>query len=345
MAEQPEPRHVRDRVRHHRPDGIGGGPVQRAHPPHGLGRVGEPPLRTAQDERGAERLRQVEKVAGPRAGLRPHRLRIDGADDGQAVLLLGVANRVAAGEQRPGIADGAFRPGKDTPHDLHGQVFRERRHGEGQQRQAPHREDVVERVRRRDRAEVVGVVDDRREEVDGEDQRPLGVEPVDGGVVGRVEADQQILGRGGHESAEQFLEPRGRKLRGAAAGGRQISQLHRGDAHGETVDDRTARPRPGRKTAAATVTGRRRLGRGTWCTSRLRPPGLDSSPDHAVPGPPGPFSGDVMRHPPSPREKRRTGSPRRPRHDAPRADRPRTRTHDGCRRALHRRRRRKPQRP
>ena len=94
---------------------------------------------------------------------------------------------------------------------------------------AAHREDVVERVRRGDRAEVVRVVDDRREEVDREDERPLVVEPVDRGVVGRVEPDEQVLGLGRHEAAQQLLEPRGRVLRGAAACGREIGELHHAD--------------------------------------------------------------------------------------------------------------------
>ena len=75
-------------------------------------------------------------------------------------------------------------------------------------------------------AEVVRVVDDRREEVDREHERALVVELVDRGVVGGVEPDEQVLGLGGHEAAQQLLEPRGRVLRGAAACGREIGELH-----------------------------------------------------------------------------------------------------------------------
>ena len=57
---------------------------------------------------------------------------------------------------------------------------------------AAHRVHVAERVRRGDRAVLVGVVDDGREEVGGDDQRPLGVQPVDGSVIGRAETNQQI---------------------------------------------------------------------------------------------------------------------------------------------------------
>ena len=50
------------------------------------------------------------------------------------------------------------------------------------------------------------VVDERREEVEREDERGLVVEPVDGGVVGRREPDQQILRLGGHEPGEELLQ-------------------------------------------------------------------------------------------------------------------------------------------
>ncbi len=83
---------------------------------------------------------------------------------------------------------------------------------------AAHGEHVVQCVRGGDRAEVVRVVDDRREEVDGEDEGPLVVEPVHGGVVGRVEPDEQVGGFRRCERAEQALQPRRRILGGTASG-------------------------------------------------------------------------------------------------------------------------------
>jgi hypothetical protein len=44
--------------------------------------------------------------------------------------------------------------------------------------------DVAQRVRGRDLSEVVGVVDDRREEVGGEDERASLVDAIEGGVIG-----------------------------------------------------------------------------------------------------------------------------------------------------------------
>ena len=115
---------------------------------------------------------------------------------------------------------------EDRAHHLVRQLLGQRRDREREQRHAAHREHVVERVRRGDRAEVVRVVDDRREEVDREDERTLVVEPVDRSVVRRVEADEQVLRLGRHEPAQQLLEPGRRVLRRAAAGRREVGQLH-----------------------------------------------------------------------------------------------------------------------
>ena len=63
---------------------------------------------------------------------------------------------------------------------------------EREQRRAAHRVHVGERVGGRDAAPVVGVVDDRREEVGGEDDGEIVTESVDGSVIRGVEADEQV---------------------------------------------------------------------------------------------------------------------------------------------------------
>ena len=65
-------------------------------------------------------------------------------------------------------------------------VERERHQVQRGDRARAHRVDVGERVRRGDPAEVVRVVDDRREEVDGRHDRQVVGHPVDRGVVGRL---------------------------------------------------------------------------------------------------------------------------------------------------------------
>ena len=89
---------------------------------------------------------------------------------------------------------------------------------------AAHREDVVQRIRRCDAAECRGVVDERREEVEREDDRAVVVELVDDCVVRRCEADEKVLGLHRHEALQQLFQPRRGVLRGAAAaGGRSVS--------------------------------------------------------------------------------------------------------------------------
>ena len=77
------------------------------------------------------------------------------------------------------------------------------------------------------RPNVAGIVDERREEVQREDERTLVVELVDGGVVCRRQTDEQVLGLGRDESLEQLLETSGRVLRGAATADRQTRERRR----------------------------------------------------------------------------------------------------------------------
>ena len=53
-------------------------------------------------------------------------------------------------------------------------------------------------------------------------------------VIGRPEADEQVLFLDGDEPAEQLLEPRGRVLRGTSAAGGEVGQLDFGgvEIHG-----------------------------------------------------------------------------------------------------------------
>ena len=66
--------------------------------------------------------------------------------------------------------------GEDRAEHLDRKLLGERGDREREQRRAAHREDVVERVRRSDCSVVGGVVDDRREKVEREDDRPLVVD-------------------------------------------------------------------------------------------------------------------------------------------------------------------------
>ena len=87
--------------------------------------------------------------------------------------------------------------GEDLPDDAVGQLA-DRHADDGQREQRPpaHGIDVGQRIGGGDAAELVGVVDDGHEEVGGRHDRLFVVQPVDGGVVAVLDADQQVgIGR------------------------------------------------------------------------------------------------------------------------------------------------------
>src|SRR5690606_28006686 len=156
---------------------------------------------------GPERLGEGERHAGPARVVAEEAVRVGDPGDGHAVLGLGVVHAVAA-------ADVAAREGRDVQaaaQDLPRDLERQDVAGPGEQVHrdegaAADRVDVRQRVGRGDAAPVVGVVDDRGEEVGGGDggQAARGAgDADDGGVVAGVEADDQLAvrGRGGRGQA------------------------------------------------------------------------------------------------------------------------------------------------
>ena len=238
MPEQAESGHVRDCVRSKGTERLGGFSVQFLHrrdgdsqrllDVHGL-------ARGLQDDPRPERLRQEERIARECSRLGPDRIGVNGAYDGQSVFRLGVADGVAAGEDRARRSDPLVRSGEHLAEQLRGKLLGKGRHRESEQGPASHREDVVQRVRRSDRAEGPGIVDERREEVDREDERPLVVEAVDRCVVGGIEPDQEVFGVRGHEAGQEGVQPGRRVFRRATAGlgqRRQSNALHLANCRG-----------------------------------------------------------------------------------------------------------------
>src|SRR5919204_439243 len=107
MPEETEAGHVGDRIRFHAPQHVGGILVQRPHPANGsleLHLARKSLLVAGHDQTGSERLREEQRVSRLCAVLRPDPVRMDHADDGEAVLRLGIANRVPAREECTGCA-------------------------------------------------------------------------------------------------------------------------------------------------------------------------------------------------------------------------------------------------
>ena len=248
MPEQAEPRHVGDRVGLERSDGVRGRAVQLDHGVDGClerarGRDSVPLC--LQHEARTERLREEEDVARARPGLRPDPLRMHQADDREPVLRLGVANRVATRENRASSTNALLGPGEHLAEHLDRKLLRKGGDRERQERRAAHRVHVVQRVRRGDGAERSRIVDERREEVDREHDRPLVVQAVHRRIVGRIETDEQILGVGRDEPCEKRLETRGRVLRRAPSGARERREpdgLHADTVRKEIAPDDPKNP-------------------------------------------------------------------------------------------------------
>ncbi len=180
---------------------------------------------------GAERLRQHEHVAGTCAGVRHDALRVYRSGDGEAVLRLVVFHGVAAEDRHAGLGGDRRAAFDDPREDLGAELF-DREGGDVQrgQRRPAHRVDVAQRVRRGDAAEVVRIVDDGREEVDGLDECEIVAEAVDAGIVAgrddrRARSDPRGTASGagpapGRRRRLYSLNPRRPNMPSAVSGGR-----------------------------------------------------------------------------------------------------------------------------
>ena len=154
-------------------------------------RRGQAALERGRDRARAERLGEHEHVARAPAGVGEDRARVDGAGDREAVLGLGVVDRVPADDRGARLGDRVGAAAQDLAQ--HVRPERLQRIGDEVQRadrHAAHRVDVRQRVRGRDPPERVRVVDDRREEVDRLHDRELLGELDDARVVGGVGRDE-----------------------------------------------------------------------------------------------------------------------------------------------------------
>jgi hypothetical protein len=114
-------------------------------------------------------------------------------DHGHPVLRLVIFDGVAADDRDAGLARDLRAAGEDA-----GKYFRpEFLHGvrgdvQSADRRSAHRIDVGERVRRRDAPEVIRIVDDRREEIDGLNDREVVAQPIDARIVAGRETDEDV---------------------------------------------------------------------------------------------------------------------------------------------------------
>ena len=213
----------------------------------GVVRPWREPLTSTPVPRGFVRM---QGVAWAGAALAQQSIRVRGPDDGQAVLRLGVADRVAAGERPACLADLGRRAPEHLRQHVAWQLLGERRDRQGEEDAATHREHVAHRVRGRDLAEGPRVVDERREEVDRADDREVVADAIGGRIVGWLEPGDQLVRSGLRaQTGERLGQQVGTELRRApAAIGEARSAAGRGRRTGSSwADDRRGAARACRR--------------------------------------------------------------------------------------------------
>jgi hypothetical protein len=183
-----------------------------------------------------ERLGQRQRAAGGRPVVAQQAVGVGEAGDRQAVLGFPVVDAVPAGEVRVGLGADVGAPAQHLGRELEGdQVARPGQQVDRQQRLAAHRVDVRQRVGGGDPAPVVGVVDDRGEEVGGGDDRAAAVDADRGPVIAVLDAHEQVApGAPAREARENPFELPGRDLAGTppAGGVLREAEVRGGGCHG-----------------------------------------------------------------------------------------------------------------
>eukprot|EP01137_Pigoraptor_chileana_P023878 Opistho-2@7252 len=187
-------------------------------------------LQRGREHAHADRLAQDQAVAHLGVGVALDALGVHQAQRDQAVDGLDRVDGVAARDRDAGGAAHVLPAFEDLADGLGGQHVdghaHERQRHDGR---AAHGVHVADGVGGGDAAEVVRVVDDGHEEIGGGDQRLLVVELVHGGVVGGLDAHQQLLGHGHRAGAlEDFAEHAGGDLAAAAAPVREAGEARLG---------------------------------------------------------------------------------------------------------------------
>ena len=193
------------------------------------------------DDARAEGFGQVEAVAGPEGGLAQQARGVREAEDAEAVLGFVVPDGVAAGDGAAGLGHLLGAATDDPGGDIPGQVLGEGGDIEGEHDLAAHRVHVGHGVGGGDGAVLPGVIDERREKVDGGDDGGALVDAVDGSIVRHPEPGDEVgvlvgIERGGQRRQNLRQGLRARLGRSAAAAG-QIGEPDLHCSHGEIVRD------------------------------------------------------------------------------------------------------------
>tara|TARA_B100000378_G_scaffold127684_1_gene103075 strand:- start:362 stop:1381 length:1020 start_codon:yes stop_codon:yes gene_type:complete len=232
---QPEPRHIGHRMNARQSRQIGTGRVQ---PRDGfdhhcviLWRQGLF-LQRRREDANPQRLAQDHHIARFRARVAPDMIGMDQAKRHQAIDRLDRINAVAAADGNARIAAGHRAAFEDAGDGFGRQpVDRHSHQRQGHDRGGAHGIDIADRVGRGDAAEIQWIVHDRHEEIGRGHQCLLIVQPIDRGIVGCLDAHQQLVRDRQHRgSAQQAGQHAGRDLAPAAAAMGQRGQARFGRA-------------------------------------------------------------------------------------------------------------------
>ncbi len=173
----------------------GGGRVERCHAPyHRRVFVSSEQLRLrggGEDAR-AERFCEDEDIARTRANIFEDLVGMDIAGDAQTVLRLVILDRVAAGDDAAGLDRLIVSALQNTADSIKGKAGRNAQKVHRERRLSAHRVHIAQGIRGGDLSKLVGVVDDRGEEVDGVDRGEVISELVNARVIARVESDDEL---------------------------------------------------------------------------------------------------------------------------------------------------------
>ena len=228
MTDKAEPGDVRPGVQPGLGCGARGVAIERDHRGDGGGEIlgaAVPVLVRRREDAGADGLREPEGVAGRERALAHDAVGVDATGDRQPELWLLVDDGVAARDHAAALRELVDRPGHQPLEQVEREILGPRDDVEREEDLSAHRVDVGHRVRGGDRPCRIRVVDDRREEIDGLDDRELVGNAIDRRVIGRLQSDEQLSGVGLRgEGAQDLRQWAGAQLRASAGAGRQAGE-------------------------------------------------------------------------------------------------------------------------
>ena len=140
----------------------------------------------------ADGFRQQKNVARLCAGVGQNLIRVHEARHSEAVFGLVIVDAVAARDERAGFVDLVVPAAQQRMHCVHGHGFRNGHNVQAELRFAAHGIHIGKRVRRRDLAEKIRIIRDRREEIHRLHQSEFIADLIDRGIIAFVKTNEQV---------------------------------------------------------------------------------------------------------------------------------------------------------